>query len=624
MSGARPWPMFAYLDALKPDPGYTVELALLSTYSADVTAIAAAMLALSGRHDDRGGGSAADFVQAVDALGGKLRIVLQRGRLSRPAKLPKIAGLLDRFLIEAPFDESVHSWHAKLALVRYRASDPDAAGGGAVKWRLWLGSRNLTRSQDLDLGLMLESRAGRPGRVGAAPPGIGELGRRLAVQARLSAAEAGRIGRQLDALRWTAPAEITVNAVKLLSGQQDAAYPPPPGPIRELIVVSPFLCPRFLLRAASWGDAATQRTLVSIPASLQAMAHHPGQPLAKYRLLAYDAPVQDRADGADESDQAADQATHQATEQDREPAPLSLHAKLCAFRQERATVLWMGSANATERAWSGRNVEAVAELSLRGEHDAGLDALMGQARPLDLEQLRRQPAASALSAQERLEASRRHLIAHWHPRLQRDGDAFVLHADAPPSLPHGEHRLEAGLATADAWRPWPDQASSLDLGEFPLALHTQFVQLRICDAEGDIDCAWLQKLELQPPLDPQRDRAAIGRHLGPVAFLAWLRAMLQGDPGAHDGEPWDRDPERAAARRWVSEEHDALCLEDILSAWARQPERAFAELARQFGPMLGAVLQYSEALDPSTRAQLHELGGIWSKAMQVLTPGGRP
>src|SRR5688572_1292280 len=91
MSDKR-WTQVPYLDALRPDYGWTTQLALMASYSADLVTLVAALLALAGVDDDRGSGSKVDFAHAIDRLSGKVRLVVQAGRLVTPNKSPKILG----------------------------------------------------------------------------------------------------------------------------------------------------------------------------------------------------------------------------------------------------------------------------------------------------------------------------------------------------------------------------------------------------------------------------------------------------------------------------------------------------------------------------------------------------
>jgi hypothetical protein len=76
---ARRWSNVSYLDAIRPDPGWQTEYALLASYSADLVALVAAMLALGGLDDDRGSGSKVDFANAVDQLADRVRLRFAAG-----------------------------------------------------------------------------------------------------------------------------------------------------------------------------------------------------------------------------------------------------------------------------------------------------------------------------------------------------------------------------------------------------------------------------------------------------------------------------------------------------------------------------------------------------------------
>jgi hypothetical protein len=150
-AGSQSWPALSYLEGLRPGAGETVELAILASYSADLGSIGAALLALAGKDSETGRGSPSDFADAVERLRGKVRIVIQRGRLAKMQRTPRIAAVLDQFVREVDFDEAVHSWHPKAALVRLRTDQDE------TRWRLWIGSRNLTECVNRDIGLLMVS-----------------------------------------------------------------------------------------------------------------------------------------------------------------------------------------------------------------------------------------------------------------------------------------------------------------------------------------------------------------------------------------------------------------------------------------------------------------------------------
>lgn len=89
-----------------PRSDENVELALLASYSADLGSIGATLLALAGKDTDAGRGSPCDFADAVERLRGKVRIIVQRGRVAKMRRTPRIAAVLDQFVREVDFDEA--------------------------------------------------------------------------------------------------------------------------------------------------------------------------------------------------------------------------------------------------------------------------------------------------------------------------------------------------------------------------------------------------------------------------------------------------------------------------------------------------------------------------------------
>ena len=104
--GVQSWPALSLLEGLRPGPDECVELALLASYSADLGTIGATLLALAGKDSDAGRGSPSDFADAVERLRGKVRIIIQRGRLAKMRRTPRIAAVLDQFVREVDFDEA--------------------------------------------------------------------------------------------------------------------------------------------------------------------------------------------------------------------------------------------------------------------------------------------------------------------------------------------------------------------------------------------------------------------------------------------------------------------------------------------------------------------------------------
>lgn len=598
MTARDAWPSQSYLDGLRPEHETAVRLALFSTYSADVSVAAATLLALIGCNSDKGSGSAADFAEAVNTMRDKARILVQRGRITRPKKLPKIAGILDQFIIEQNYDEARRSWHPKIALVAY---DNEA---GPSTWKLWIGSRNLTRSRDLDVGILIHGRS-QQGKRTSKLPGIGELAKKLVEDAGLSGAS--RVAEELEKLWWDYPPGYKV--VELMNGLGDEAgipMEPPKGKLDSVTIVSPFLCPAFLKAAQNWGPD-NKRTIVSTTRALADMAQRSSQPLKGFsRILCYQPPEISLGDTMEET-ATAEPFLDDELELD---AP-SLHAKLFSFDVGKKSIVRIGSANATKRAWSGRNAEIMIEIIGNEEFRKGLDFLVGKAQPITIDRLQA-IETSQDTAVDRLEETRQKLVAEWQPCLHRESESFTLVLKAVPKLRHAEHRLKAGLANADL-QCWPKDSKQLHLGKIPLPYQSEFIQVQISESETNL--SWLQRVSVIPKIDDQRDDAALARHMGPRTFYEWMRTILAGNPLPEDGS-WDDDPDRSHINQ-AKNTYERLTLEDILVGWARD-NSSFARADRHFHSYVEAILKHDEVISETEKSDLTELAAIWKIARDQL------
>ncbi|WAJ28419.1 phospholipase D family protein [Antarcticirhabdus aurantiaca] len=605
MSASRPWRGQPYLDELRPAAGWKVDLALFATYSLELPALGAALLALCGRNDGNGSGSVADFAEAVETLRGKARFIVQRGRIARPSRLPALAGILDQFVVEVPYDEARRSWHPKAALVRY-------VRGRETAWRLWLGSRNLTRSADLDVGLLVETTKGRR-KEGRRVEGIGKVAELLASRAGLPDLDVAKVVNELEAVRWLVPTGMELARVDVA----DAGERMPSGPSRRRLdavtVVSPFLDATFLRQAGAWGDRDTRRTLVSTRQALIAVAQAHSSPLVRFeRLLVLDAPLPPLEVADEAGDDAAAANPAGSVGDDADPPAPSLHAKLFCFEHGAAATLLMGSANATSRAWDGRNAELLAELKGGAAIIEGLAHLVGSASRVTMDELRGATPAKA-GPHDELELLRRRLVGAWSPRLVRDGPAFAVEIDPPaPDVPDGTVLL-VGLASMELLA-WPPGASRLMLGDVPTSRHTDLLRFEL--RAGAAAIGWMQRAPVAPPLDADRDTVALAGLMGFGAFQSWMRQLLSGDPVRDDGKRWDRQVGGAGPDERGGD-LEQLTLEDIVGSWGTDKTR-FRRADAQFERYSDALIAQEGLLTTAERTALRELRAIWRLARERL------
>ncbi|WP_296167067.1 phospholipase D family protein, partial [uncultured Brevundimonas sp.] len=572
----KAWPATGYLDALRPGPDCEVESAILAAYSADPISIVAALLALIGRDDEDRPMSRRDLADAIEALRDRVRVVVQRGRLAKMRNTPRLAGVLDQFVRDVPFDERRQSWHPKAALVRLR-------NGKDVEWRLWVGSRNLTTSENRDLGLLLVSGSGGRGR---GVPGAADLARALADRAGLPGPSPAKVAAEVASLRWRSPAGVRVDRLRISRGENEWSLPDLPKRVDALTVVSPFLDAGYLSHVRKAECAPGERRLLSTLFEIERLA----ATCAGFgELLALDAPDYPAVSVPTAAEEEA------AALSEGEEVGRGLHAKLLHIRQGERRRFWVGSANATCRAWTGRNVEIIAELSVDETVEDGLLELLRGARPVRLPD--GVDLADAEPSNDRLDRARIEVSARWQGEIHWDAGGLRLRhpAGLHPSDP--DIRLDAGLITTDLVG-WPSDALEIDLGVVEAADWTELVQLRLT-LDGAM-CEWIVQAPATPAFGVERDRAAFMRLMGARDFLLWIADCLRGAVAASDGPDWTDDrPERPAAGDARLSWTDGLpTQEEILSVWTRNPE-VYASVRQRVQAFLPALLNQTRTTDPN-------------------------
>ena len=607
MSGAvESWPALSFLEGLRPGPDESVELALLASYSADLGSIGAALLALAGKDTDAGRGGPSDFADAIERLRGKVRIVIQRGRLAKMRRTPRIAAVLDQFVREVDFDEATHSWHPKAALVQTRST------GGEISWRLWIGSRNLTESVNLDIGLLLLS-----GAQGGAPiPGADELARALADRAALNSLSSASLAGTIAKVAWRVPTGIRVERIRWSPGTGEQPIPVSLTGTDEVVVVSPFVDKNFLARQVAKGAKPARRVLLTTMRQIE----RTGPSLAAFDdLLALDAPDYPVGDHEPNPQSAESEADVDPTDDEEEQIGQGLHAKLLFMRSGRKRTLWLGSANATMRAWTGRNAEVTTELGISESVEKGLKALLGSARLVEAPSVEYSPD-EVTKEEEALERARAQVAARWAAELSTDNEGIRLthRSGLHPGGPHPDESdilLEVG-ALHGALLIWPAQQVVVHLGHFLAGEQSEFVRLQV--SRRDKSLSWLQRAPANPSFGEDRDRAAFVRFLGAKGFLRWLAGLLADDHRQSEGDWTIDEPQKWEVTGTNSALDSSLpTLEEMLAAWARDPDR-FREIERRVSQYLPAVLEQAEQENQQTAEMLKRFDRLWGKLRSGL------
>lgn len=582
------------LDHLRPPPGWRTDMAVLSTYSAHTSVLAAALLALAGQDDESASGTRIGLVRALSELRGKVHFVVQSGRLTLPANPAPVVALLDRFIVQAPFDEGsegMHngkSWHAKFALVRHvSVADPEAGD----RWVFMLGSRNLTLDMSWDLGLVLKagSDTGIDGKIAAQViAGVGPLAASLAKlfpALKHWSAFAGALGKA----QWQVPLGMTVTQINLmLPDDVGRRMPEAPKDISRVLAVSPFLDSKAVATLARWGSDKTQRQLLSIRPAMAKLAGQSGKALDAYGALLVlpEAIIDNRSDtvvAADDEKIAADQT--------------GLHAKFIYVEHLAGSTLWLGSANLTNRAWS-RNAECYAcvvindALSVASKSLlAGLNAFIEMAQPLTLAELQDQATEEAPAM--RLSGARLRVADRMAGAVQKavDGVATVQ-ADALPHPVDEEIELFCSRLM-EAPRLWPRNLTVLALphGEHQVP---DSDCLRISLVLGTERVEWVQVVAWSPSLDMSRDEAVLSDYLGPRQMLVWIHEVLTGYANGDEGGAWDEPIHTAkstarkapviglpsmeqALRLWLKDRTKLDEVDRILAIWQKRRAAAVVD-----------------------------------------------
>lgn len=550
------WSNVSYLDALRPNLGWRVEYALLASYSADMIAVVAAMLALAGLDDDRGSGSKVDFANAIERLSGKFRLVVQSGRLISPRKAPNILGVLDQFIRTVSFDEKTQSWHPKIGLVKTRA---DASGD--IEWRLWIGSRNLTRDMSWDVSLTL---LGRPSNQteqgdGAKPiDGVIDLAKSLAARAELDGVSPASIADELAGVLWRCPNGCDVESIRLHDHMEQRTLPSSPAGLKRLLVISPFLDGTLVKTLSTWGTIETKRTLLSSKIELLKLAGQSQTPLDGFdSLLMMASPDPDELLLLNEGVES----------EDEEPEPRGLHAKIIIAEHAAGTTMWTGSANATVRGWSGPNAEVIARATISAEVLEGVWAFVKQsATTVERKDLDESPKAD--EPQERLDRARSEVAATWTVTQIIADSIPVLNADADPNPESDDIRLEVA-SLSGPWFAWPRGDKQVSLTKVSLADVSELIACRL--SLGDLQTTWLQRCPLDPHPGMQRDQQALARYLDPKTFFESVRGLLVGTTPGDGGGSWDGTTKNAAYVRSQGPAWWSPTLEEVLKAWGRDP-----------------------------------------------------
>lgn len=602
------FPQLPFLELLRPESGWRTDRALISTYSAQVSVIAAALLSLAGEVDEAGSGSRVGLVRALTRLRGKVKVILQPGRLVPQRHDAAVVALFDRFLLQVPWDESVEghgqSWHAKFALVRQVAESD--ANPEQERWLFILGSRNLTRDLSWDIGFSIRGGAGwaaQRDHCQQSIDGIATLADDLARLFPDELAPWAALATRLQEASWWVSNGCAVSKLQLmLPGTSGRALPSPPVDPSRLVAVSPFM------------DIASIRTLMRWPVSVQRQllsTHNElSRVLAGVGLQATPA-LQALALAESELDTSLDEQVAKTESTDDlalEPQRLGLHAKMLYVEHAGGGTLWLGSPNLTDRAWT-RNAEAFVQVdgvNKRGNKllRDGVDALLSRAVPVALESLQ---SITSPDIAERLAKARNYVAAQLLSAKQTiNADGSVRLQCANP--PHGSDKdiaLHCGQVLGDLVE-WKAGSCFLGFPKNAVAVESQCVSCRLSLENSEV--VWIQLVTFDPPLDlDERDAKVLSAYLGSRQMLAWIHAVLNGWSDGDEGGTWDSPSARGRGGSRAGDAIELPSLEQALRMWLREPARL-----EEVDQILALRRQGAPTEDGDASKELSEFCDTWN------------
>lgn len=606
-------------DQLTPPPGFHCTDALACTYSLDLAALAGIPLAFlqidpQGLGDDTAARIAA--ISAVREWSERLTVVCQAGAIHVPAEWRDSYLWLEAAVMQVSPRRDRAVFHPKLWLLRFERDDD-------VRYRLLVLSRNLTYDRSWDVIARLDGvLTRRQNKIRANAPliqfvqalGSEELPA-VGTPAERHLARRDRFAEELGTVKFTSEhdgveswafwpigiAQHRYDLNQLFTGPHSPFHPWVESAARRtgrrMLVVSPFLSEGLL------------KALAQAPFPIGLLARQDAlDDNAGYLPVAWceDAPprVHEFLDGLA-----------------CEGAPLSgLHAKLWVADDGWDAHVWLGSANATEAAFT-RNVEFLLQLSGPRKH-FGVEAISGPdgLGPLTAPYIRQEaePDVALRQRQRELGWKLTELIAKG--RLQAHVDANDdLHWDLSLSVV-GAATLRLGDDTIQ-WRAWPitlpaDRAAvgtAEGVTYRGLALHELSLFWSIAlSVPGELRAEATVRLEPSGimPSFQSRESAAVSRHLNNPGSLALYLEYLLAGGDLELGRRLRRRRQRDSRAETNAPSGPPL-FETLLHALAHQPDA------------LGGVVDLIESADEGASGLRQDPGfqQIWAafrQAQQLL------
>lgn len=347
--------------------------------------------------------------------------------------------------------------------------------------------------------------------------------------------------------------------------------PPLPKQSSRIVALCPFV-DASVAKAIADATSAPQRDLVTTPATLAKLAADDPMSLDAFTGVHEMESATPYEEGDTEVDQADDS---EVVEIHR-----GLHAKLVWARSASGDDLWLGSANLTPRGWRGLNAELVAHLRVKASVGDDIANLVDHLEDVTVEEFAVDDADGEGQGEVALDELRNRIAGCWSGELSwvGQGGALALTTPSPPIKKADGAELWVRLLAQDAgdaaaWTPGRRKVEFKEVESYEV---TELVVLELrWETDKDVRVSWVERAALDPSPGADRDRAALGRLMGPRALLAWIRSILDEFSSEAEESRWP-EGDRVRARQG-----DPLgaslppvpTLESVLRGWIRDRSR---------------------------------------------------
>lgn len=554
------------VEFLRPPTGYRLDRAVITTYTLDLEALLALPLGVLAHADSDLETLLADPLLLLEGLreaSGRLHVFVDESGIAVPRTHRELYALLEEGVhpVRAP---GRGVFHPKVWVARFASE-----GESHPVLRAGVMSRNLTYDRSWDVALASDAEPARARRSRASAP-LGELLRRLPTLAKQPLPDEVRnglveLGAEVGRTRFPAPAgfddPITYHVIGL-EGQRPRRWRPTNAGTRVL-AVAPFVSGSALDVLAAMGTK--ERLLVSRPEELDRI---PEETLAAWRMNTADEILTLRDADLEEAEDGGN------------PRFSGLHAKIIAV--ERGwTVDWhVGSANFTNAAFGGANVETMATIT-------GARGKPSNDRGNGIAQFLNAGFRKLCTAYERVEGDDSGVedddLAAARARLDEAQKALLA---APLALVCGP--ADGGVSCVLQGKvdmpeevdavTWPisigeAHAVPLNAAEWllPTSRVTAFLAFRLHVSHGDVDDVRLTRKLTVVGMPEGRLNEVLRTVIdNPERFLQLLRALLGGLEGMVD---WARESAAEGGSSWETGFRAETLLEDLMRTASREPGR---------------------------------------------------